>query len=37
MHMEKKIEFVLKEEFILDELNHFQYSAFSKENKVNNN
>jgi len=38
MHMRKKnIECGLREEIVLDGQNHFRYSAFSKENKVNNN
>ncbi len=31
------IECVLREEIVLDGLNHFWYFAFSKENKISNN
>jgi hypothetical protein len=37
MHMKKKYRMCLREEIVLDELNHFWYSTFSKENKINNN
>jgi hypothetical protein len=37
MHMKKNIECVSREDIVLDKLNHFWYSTFSKENKNNNN